>query len=139
MFRPFELCLPTRGTAVPTTPEWLHEVKDDGFRLLVHRDGDRVRLITRGGHEWTKRYPWIVEASLKTGTGSSSLMAKPLSWAFDGILDFNALHAGKTNDEVQLYAFDVLAMDGDDLGDLPLSMRKARKFTTPESVLSDSA
>ena len=43
----------------------------------------------------------------------------------DGYSDFNALHSGKHNDEVQLLAFDVLAMDGDDLRDLPLSMRKA--------------
>jgi bifunctional non-homologous end joining protein LigD len=43
----------------------------------------------------------------------------------DGISDFNALHSGKSNHEVQLYAFDVLAMDGDDLRPLPLSMRKA--------------
>ena len=43
----------------------------------------------------------------------------------DGISDFDALHSGKHNEEVQLCAFDVLAMDGDDLGKLPLSMRKA--------------
>jgi ATP dependent DNA ligase domain len=43
----------------------------------------------------------------------------------DGISDFNALHSGKHNHEVQLYAFDVLAMEGDDLRPLPLSMRKA--------------
>ena len=42
----------------------------------------------------------------------------------DGYSDFNALHSGKHNDEVELIAFDVLAMDGDDLRDLPLSMRK---------------
>jgi bifunctional non-homologous end joining protein LigD len=43
----------------------------------------------------------------------------------DGVSDFNALHSGKQNGEVQLCAFDVLALDGDDLRDLPLSMRKA--------------
>jgi ATP-dependent DNA ligase len=43
----------------------------------------------------------------------------------DGISDFNALHSGKYNEEVQLCAFDLLAMDGDDMRDLPLSMRKA--------------
>ena len=37
----------------------------DDYRLRVERDGDRVRLITRGGYDWTKRYPWIVEAALK--------------------------------------------------------------------------
>jgi bifunctional non-homologous end joining protein LigD len=31
----------------------------------LERDGDRVRLITRGGYNWTSRYPWIVEAALK--------------------------------------------------------------------------
>jgi ATP-dependent DNA ligase len=42
----------------------------------------------------------------------------------DGYSDFNALLSGKHNDEVQLCAFDVLAMDGDDLRHLPLSLRK---------------
>jgi hypothetical protein len=42
----------------------------------------------------------------------------------DGVSDFNALHSGKHNDEVQLYAFDILALDGDDLRALPLSLRK---------------
>jgi bifunctional non-homologous end joining protein LigD len=63
MSNAFEFCLPTRGTKVPAGPEWLHEIKYDGFRLRVKRDGDRVRLITRGGYDWTKRYPWIVEAA----------------------------------------------------------------------------
>jgi bifunctional non-homologous end joining protein LigD len=44
----------------------------------------------------------------------------------DGISDFNALHSGRHNHEVQLYAFDLLAMDGDDLRELPLLQRKAR-------------
>ena len=42
----------------------------------------------------------------------------------DGVSNFNALHSGKLNQEVQLCAFDVLAVDGDDLRDLPLSKRK---------------
>jgi ATP-dependent DNA ligase len=42
----------------------------------------------------------------------------------DGVADFNALHSRKHDDEVQLYAFDILALDGDDLRKLPLSMRK---------------
>ena len=42
----------------------------------------------------------------------------------DGVPDFNALHSRKHDEEVQLYAFDILALDGDDLRQLPLSMRK---------------
>jgi ATP-dependent DNA ligase len=40
---------------VPAGREWLHEIKYDGFLLCVGCDGDRVRLITRGGYAWTKR------------------------------------------------------------------------------------
>jgi bifunctional non-homologous end joining protein LigD len=42
----------------------------------------------------------------------------------DGVADFNALHSGKHNEEVQLFAFDILALDGDDLRRMPLSIRK---------------
>jgi hypothetical protein len=44
------------ANAVPDGPDWLHEIKYDDYRLRVERDGDRVRLITRGGYDWTKRY-----------------------------------------------------------------------------------
>ena len=64
MFKAFEFCLPTNATKVPTGPEWLHEIKHDGFRIRAERDGDRVRLITRGGYDWTKRYPWIAGKKL---------------------------------------------------------------------------
>jgi bifunctional non-homologous end joining protein LigD len=43
----FEPCLPTRGTKVPAGPDWLHEIKHDGYRLIVQRDGSLVRLFTR--------------------------------------------------------------------------------------------
>ena len=61
----FQPCIPTRAIKVPTGPDWLHEVKHDGYWLIVQRDGDRVRLFTRSGYDWTARYPWIVEAALK--------------------------------------------------------------------------
>jgi bifunctional non-homologous end joining protein LigD len=51
------LVLPTRGTKVPAGPDWLHEIKHDGYRLIVQREGKRVRLFTRNGHDWTARYP----------------------------------------------------------------------------------
>jgi ATP-dependent DNA ligase len=57
MFKPFEFCVPTRATIVPSGPEWLHEVKYDGYRIRLERDGDRVRLITRGGYNFADRYP----------------------------------------------------------------------------------
>jgi ATP-dependent DNA ligase len=84
-----------------------------------------VQLITRGGYNWTKRYPWIVEAALKNRYKQFVIDGEAVILGVDGISDFNALHSGKHNDEVQLYAFDILALNGDDLRPLPLSMRKA--------------
>jgi ATP-dependent DNA ligase len=121
----FEFCIPTRTTIVPAGPEWLHEIKYDGFRMLVQRDGGRVRLITRNGYDWTKRYPWIVQAALKNRHKQFVIDGEAVILGVDGYSDFNALHAGRHNEEVQLCAFDVLAMDGDDMPQLPLSMRKA--------------
>ena len=109
MFKAFEFCIPTRGVKVPSGTDWLHEIKYDGYRLRVERNGDRVRLITRGGYDWTKRYPWIVEAALKNRYTQFVIDGEAVILGVDGISDFNALHSGKHNNEVQLYAFDILA------------------------------
>lgn len=90
----------------------------------MERAGAAVRLITRGGHDWTKRFPWIVEAALKNRHSQFVIDVEAVILGVDGISDFNALHSGKQNGEVQLCAFDVLAVDGEDLRGLPLSMRK---------------
>jgi bifunctional non-homologous end joining protein LigD len=125
MLKAFDFCIPTRATKVPTGEDWLHEVKYDGYRLRVERDGDRVRLITRNGYDWTRRYPWIVAAARKNRIEQFVVDGEAVVLGVEGVSDFAALHSGKHNSEVQLYAFDVLAMDGEDLRDLPLSMRKA--------------
>lgn len=41
---------------VPDGPDWIHEVKHDGYRMLVIREDDRVRLLSRNGTDWTRRY-----------------------------------------------------------------------------------
>jgi len=43
----------------PSGPDWVHEIKHDGYRVIVRRDGKAVRLFTRHGHDWTHRYPSI--------------------------------------------------------------------------------
>jgi ATP-dependent DNA ligase len=120
----FQPAIPTRGAKVPSSPEWIHEVKFDGFRLIVHRDGDRVRLITRGGYDWTKRYPWIVESALKNRAKQFVIDGEAVVLGVDGVSDFEALYSRRCDDQVQLYAFDLLTLDGDDLRQMPLSMRK---------------
>jgi bifunctional non-homologous end joining protein LigD len=120
----FQPAIPTRGSKVPAGPEWLHEVKYDGFRLIVHRDGNRVRLLTRNGFDWSGRYPWIAEAALRNRTKQFVIDGEVVVLGVNGVSDFEALYSHKHDDETQLYAFDVPAMDGEDLRGLPLSMRK---------------
>jgi hypothetical protein len=102
----FEFCIPTKATAVPDGPDWLHEIKYDGYRLRLERDGDRVRLITRGGYNWADRYPWIVEAALKNRFKQFVIDGEAVVLGVDGVSDFNALHSRKHDHEVQLYPRD---------------------------------
>jgi ATP-dependent DNA ligase len=121
----FESCIPTRGIKVPAGPDWVHEIKHDGYRLIVQRDGARVRLFTRNGYDWSDRYPLIVEAALRNRISSFVIDGEAVLLGVDGISDFNGLHSRKHDDEVQLYAFDILALEGDDLRKLPLHLRKS--------------
>jgi bifunctional non-homologous end joining protein LigD len=121
---PFEPCIPTRGVKVPDHPEWFHEVKHDGYRLIVQREGQRVRLFTRNGHDWSSRYPRIVEAALRNRNSSFVVDGEAVLLGVDGVSDFSGLHSRKHDTEVEFYAFDMMVSDGNDLRKLPLSMRK---------------
>ena len=112
---------------MPANPRQIRPrlVTHDGYRLRLERDGDRVRLITRGGYDWTDRYPWIVEAALKNRQRRFIIDGEAVVLGVEGISDFDALHSGRHNEEVQLCAFDILVEGNDDLRKLPLWMRKA--------------
>ena len=76
--------------AVPASPDWLHEIKYDGYRLRLERDGDRVRLITRGGHNWPDRYPRIVEAARKNRVTRFIIDGEGVALNLDGVADFTS-------------------------------------------------
>ena len=118
-------CIPTRSTKVPSHPDWLHEIKYDGYRLIVVRDGDRVKLLTRNGYDWSNRYPWIVESALRNRQRQFVIDGEAVILGVDGRSDFDALHSGQQDEQVQFYALDMLAGDGDDMRSLPLSLRKS--------------
>jgi bifunctional non-homologous end joining protein LigD len=140
MSKAFDFCIPTRGTKVPHTADWLHEIKYDGYRLRLERDGDRVRLITRNGYDWTKRYPWIVQSALKNRMKQFVIDGEAVILGVDGRSDFDALHSGRHNEEVQLYAFDMLAGDGDDIRQLPLQCaRPIWRGSWPVAVRASSS
>jgi bifunctional non-homologous end joining protein LigD len=120
----FEPCIPTRGSKVPSGPDWIHEIKHDGYRLIVQRGGKRIRLFTRNGYDWSHRFPLIVEAALRNRQSSFVIDGEAVLLGVDGRSDFNGLHSRQHDEEVQFYAFDLLVSDGEDFRSLPLHLRK---------------
>jgi bifunctional non-homologous end joining protein LigD len=73
-------CIPSRAPKPPSGPDWVHEVKHDGYRLIVRRDDERVRLFTRRGYDWTERYPAIARAAAKLRARSFTLDGEAVVW-----------------------------------------------------------
>jgi bifunctional non-homologous end joining protein LigD len=105
-------------------PDWLHEVKYDGYRMMLIREHGRVRPISRGGHDWARRFPLIVTAAPKLRQEHFVIDGEAVVISPDGVSDFGALRSGRHYERAQLYAFDMLAGDGEDQRQLPLSLRK---------------
>src|ERR1700748_1227140 len=74
-------CIPMRVHKPPMGPDWVHEIKHDGYRLQVRRDGDAVRLFTRRGYDWSARYPAIVLAAMRLRPPSHSRSTARRSYA----------------------------------------------------------
>ena len=67
-----EPCLPSKVARPPSGPLWVHEIKHDGYRLMVRRDGAHVRCFTRNGHDWADRFSAIVDGRQPRLQASSS-------------------------------------------------------------------
>jgi bifunctional non-homologous end joining protein LigD len=107
-------CRPIVAKRPPKGPTWVHELKHDGYRLQIHiRDG-RVRLFTMRGHDWTDRYPLIVEDAARLNV-SAIMDAEVVCTDGKGVPDFDRLHS-RTNDHLAFAcAFDLLMVGGADL------------------------
>jgi bifunctional non-homologous end joining protein LigD len=121
-----EPCIPILAPKPPAGPQWVHEIKHDGYRLIVWRDGDRVRLFTRRGYDWTERFPAIVTAAVRVRARSFTLDGEAVVVGPDGVADFDALHSRRRMREAILYAFDILELDGEDLRRHPFIDRKVK-------------
>jgi bifunctional non-homologous end joining protein LigD len=120
-----EPCQPSKVARPPSGPLWVHEIKHDGYRLMVRRDGGRVRCFTRNGHDWADRFPAIVDAALRIKAQSFMIDGEAVIARDDGTPDFHALRS-KRSVEAVLIAFDLIELHGRDRRDLPLLDRKRR-------------
>jgi len=126
-----EPCLALLKHKPPVGPQWAFEVKWDGYRVAVHLDHGNVRILTRGGHDWTDRFPAIAEAARNLGVAMAILDGEAVVLDEQGRSDFGALQQSlggrggkKTSDASVLMAFDLLYFDGHSLLNAELSVRR---------------
>jgi bifunctional non-homologous end joining protein LigD len=120
--------LATLADKAPEGPDWLHEIKYDGYRLLARLEGRRVRLITRGGLDWTSKFPELADQLAKLRLDSALIDGEVVHLEPKGTTSFaglqDALSSGKT-DTLTFFAFDLLYRDGWNLTGAALEDRKA--------------
>ncbi len=117
-----EPCLALLAPKVPTGEQWQYEIKWDGYRLAIHVELNGVRIITRGGHNWTDRFPSIAAAARAFSPRTLILDGEAVVLDEQGRSDFSELQkalggrGGKRSaGEAIFIAFDLLYLDGHDL------------------------
>jgi bifunctional non-homologous end joining protein LigD len=112
---------------VPSGERWIHEVKFDGYRVQLHIANDAIKVFTRRGNDWTRRFKKVAGDAFLIGAGSAIIDGEIVVPAADGSTDFSVLQnqlRGKS-DKIVMIAFDLLYLNGYDLRKLPLMQRKA--------------
>jgi bifunctional non-homologous end joining protein LigD len=120
-----EPCIPLMASKPPTGPQWIHEIKHDGYRLIARKRDGRVQLFTRRGYDWTDRYPRISQAVAGLQAASATIDGEAVCCDDAGIAVFDKLQSRAYDAEAFLYAFDLLELDGEDWRPRPLEARKA--------------
>ena len=115
-------------TSLPDGDDWSYEVKLDGYRALVIKDGERIQLRSRTGKDLTRTYQPVATAAAKLRTALAVLDGEIVAIDASGRPSFQALqHRSAHRDyTIVFYAFDLLHEDGTDLKDLPLATRRKR-------------
>jgi bifunctional non-homologous end joining protein LigD len=116
-------CLPSLAGRPPKGTGWIHEIKHDGFRMMVRRNGVGVR--TRNGYDWTDRYQLIRQAGHALRASSFLIDGEAVNCNENGLPDFKTLRYRKNDTTVFLYAFDLIELDGRDLRREAIEVRES--------------
>jgi bifunctional non-homologous end joining protein LigD len=118
-------CLPTKAHTLPSGGLWLHEIKHDGFRIIARKDGERVRLYSRPGNDFTRRFPLIVETLVRLRSHSCIIDGEAVVYGDNGVASFDRIRHRRHDGDAFLYAFDLIELNGDDMRRDPLEVREA--------------
>ncbi len=121
-------CLATLVEKAPDAKRWVHEIKFDGYRIQARLDHGKVKLMTRKGLDWTKKFPSVAKAIGKLHARTALIDGELVVEDSRGVSSFSLLQedlkAGR-HGRMVLYAFDLMHLNGADLKPLPLYARKA--------------
>jgi bifunctional non-homologous end joining protein LigD len=121
---------PALATSIDRTPSgsrWIHEIKFDSYRVQLHIANEGVRVFTRNGHDWTRRFKKIANDAFLISVSWAIIDGEVVAPAADGTTNFSVLQnqiRGKS-DKIVMVAFDLLYLNDYDLRKLPLLERKA--------------
>jgi bifunctional non-homologous end joining protein LigD len=118
--------LATKAEKVPSGERWIHEIKFDGYRVQLHLIDEDIKVFTRRGNDWTKRFRKIASDAYLINAQSAIIDGEVVVPAEDGTTDFSVLQnelQGRS-DKLVMVAFDLLYLNGHDLRKLPLIERK---------------
>ncbi len=126
--------LATLVDSVPAGNRWMHEIKFDGYRLLVAASGSEVRVYTRSGKDWSDKFAPLVAAFGALDLPPCLIDGEVVANGADGNPSFSALQdvlkrghgSQKESDKLQFHAFDLMEANGEDLAGLPNIERKER-------------
>jgi bifunctional non-homologous end joining protein LigD len=116
---------PVLASKPPVGTDWVHEIKHDGYRIVVRRDGPTVRLYSRNAYDWTVRLASIAAAAERIKAKSFTIDGEAVVLGPDGLSRFEELSRREAARTAILYAFDLIEHDGEDLRNLPFLDRKA--------------
>jgi bifunctional non-homologous end joining protein LigD len=122
-------CAPTLSDKAPSGPQWIHEIKHDGYRIIAFKSGDKVRLWSRNGRDWSREFAAIAECLGAVEADELVIDGEACAHCPEGLPDFHGLRSDG-GASACLFAFDLLRADGQDLRPLPLEERRARLRTT---------
>jgi bifunctional non-homologous end joining protein LigD len=116
---------PKLRASPPVGDGWIHEAKFDGLRIQLHKDGDVVRLYTKNGYDCTNRFQALTTALAAVPARSCIIDGEVTAFDPLGLIDFHALHFRNAADEdIAVWAFDLLFHNGREVRQLPLVERK---------------
>jgi bifunctional non-homologous end joining protein LigD len=126
----------------PSGPNWIHEIKHDGYRIQARIDGAKGVLLTRKGLDWTARFPHIVPVLTRLGLKSATIDGEIVVEDEAGVTTLNNLQAelkSGRKDRFRYIVFDLMHCNGYDLTRAPLTARKELLHTIISSLTPDSA